>query len=128
LPERITTVVQIKRVYNEPHSQDGIRILVDRVWPRGCTKERARLDAWRKDLAPSPALRKWFGHDPAKWEEFCARYRIELKEPEPRRVIEELARLAHKHRLTLLFGAADTEHNQAVVLQEVIERAGKYLC
>ena len=120
-------MVQIKRVYNEPHPQDGIRILVDRVWPRGCTKERARLDAWRKDLAPSSALRKWFGHDPAKWEEFCVRYRIELKEPEPRRVIEELARLAHKHRLTLLFGAADTEHNQAVVLKEVIERAGKYI-
>lgn len=115
-------MVRIKRIYSKPSAQDGLRILVDRVWPRGCTKERARLDAWRKDLAPSTGLRTWFGHDPVKWDEFCRRYREELDQPDQRSAIEELARLAHKHRLTLLFGAADTEHNQAVVLKEVIDR------
>ncbi len=116
-------MVRIKRVYNDPSPQDGIRILVDRVWPRGCTKEQARLDAWRKDLAPSTALRKWFGHDPLKWDEFCARYRTELKGPEQRQAIKALADLAHQQTLTLLFGAADMEHNQARVLKEVIDRA-----
>ena len=115
-------MVHIKRIYSEPNPHDGIRILVDRVWPRGCTKERARLDGWRKELAPSTALRKWFGHDPLKWDEFRARYREELTQPEQRRAIEELARLARTQTLTLLFGASDPEHNQAVVLKELLVR------
>ncbi|GAB1722575.1 MAG: hypothetical protein NTNFB01_14710 [Nitrospira sp.] len=95
--------------------------MVDRVWPRGCTKERARLDGWRKELAPSTALRKWFGHDPLKWNEFRARYREELAQREQRSAIEELARLARARTLTLLFGASDLEHNQAVVLKELLD-------
>lgn len=115
-------MVHIKRVYSEPDPHDGIRILVDRVWPRGCTKERARLDGWRKELAPSTALRKWFGHDPLKWNEFRARYREELAQREQRSAIEELAGLARARTLTLLFGASDLEHNQAVVLKELLDR------
>ncbi|ULA60091.1 MAG: hypothetical protein LZF60_220004 [Nitrospira sp.] len=115
-------MVQIKRVYSEPSAQDGIRILVDRVWPRGCTKERARLDGWQKELAPSTALRKWFGHDPRKWHEFRSRYLDELAQPEPRKAIENLTKLARSQTLTLLFGASDLKHNQAVVLKELIDR------
>lgn len=117
-------MVQIKRAYSEPNPSDGLRILVDRVWPRGCKKELLRLDAWRKDLAPSSGLRTWFGHDPMKWAEFCIRYREELQQPEPHRAIEELAKLSSNQTVTLLFGAADIAHNQAVVLKELIERAG----
>ena len=116
-------MIQIKRVYDKPSSNDGIRILVDRMWPRGCTKEHARLDAWRKDLAPSAALRTWFGHDPAKWKEFRTRYRKELSQPEQGSAIEDLARLAQAQTVTLLYGASDTEHNQAVVLKELIDSA-----
>jgi len=117
-------MVHIKRVYDKPSSRDGARILVDRVWPRGCTKEQVRLAAWRKDLAPSTALRKWFGHDPKKWPEFRTRYHRELNQPEQRAAIKELCRLAHTKTVTLLYGASDTEHNQAVVLKELIEREG----
>ena len=116
-------MIRIKRVYETPHAHDGIRILVDRIWPRGCTKEQARLDAWRKELAPSTALRTWFGHDPAKWMEFRTRYRKELNRPEQNRAIEDLARLAQAQTVTLLYGASDKEHNQAVVLKECIDRA-----
>lgn len=114
-------MIRIKRVYSEPSVQDGIRILVDRVWPRGRTKEQARLTAWRKDLAPSTGLRKWFNHDPRKWPEFRARYRQELQQPERRAAIEDLARLADTKTVTLLYGASDQEHNQAVVLKELID-------
>lgn len=117
-------MVQIKRAYSEPNPSDGLRILVDRVWPRGCKKELLRLDAWRKDLGPSTELRKWFGHDPQKWSEFCVRYRNELQQPDQHHAIEDLARLARKQTVTLVFGAADIAHNQAVVLKELIERAG----
>ncbi|MBP8117197.1 MAG: DUF488 domain-containing protein [Nitrospira sp.] len=116
-------MIRIKRVYEKPSGRDGIRILVDRMWPRGCTKEQARLDAWRKDLAPSTALRTWFGHNPAKWMEFQARYRKELSLPAQKSAVEDLARLAHAQTITLLYGASDTEHNQAVVLKHCIENA-----
>lgn len=116
-------MIRIKRVYEKPSGRDGIRILVDRVWPRGCTKEQARLDAWRKDLAPSTALRAWFGHDPAKWMEFQTRYRNELSLPAQKSAVEDLARLAHAQTITLLYGASDTEHNQAVVLKDCIDNA-----
>ncbi|WHZ15739.1 MAG: DUF488 family protein [Nitrospira sp.] len=117
-----STMVRIKRVYVEPSPGDGVRILVDRVWPRGVSKEQARLDAWRKELAPSTELRKWFGHDPKKWDDFRTRYRMELRRPEQNQAIQELARLARSKTVTLLYGAADTEHNQAVVLKELIEQ------
>jgi len=118
-------MVQIKRVYHEPSPEDGRRILVDRVWPRGCKKEWLRLDGWAKDLAPSTELRKWFGHDPQKWEEFRLRYRKELQQPEAHRALQELGKLARTETMTLLYSAADTQHNQAVVLKEFIERTGR---
>lgn len=118
-------MVRIKRIYSEASSQDGLCILVDRLWPRGCRKEQLRLDAWHKDLAPSTALRKWFSHDPQKWDEFCLRYRKELQQPELHSAIQELGKLARMQTITLLYGAADTLHNHAVVLKELIERAGR---
>lgn len=118
-----SSVVRIKRVYDEPSPGDGVRILVDRVWPRGVSKEQARLDAWRKELAPSTELRKWFGHDPKKWDDFRTRYRTELRRPEQSEAIQELSRLARTKTVTLLYGASDTEHNQAVVLKEAIGSA-----
>ena len=110
--------IQIKRAYEEPHREDGTRILVDRLWPRGLTKEKARVDLWLKDVAPSTELRKWFAHDPARWAEFRSRYLDELK-----RNKEELSRLrreAAKGTITLVYGAKDQQHNEAVILQRVL--------
>jgi uncharacterized protein YeaO (DUF488 family) len=112
-------MVFTKRAYSTSSPRDGTRILVDRVWPRGITKARARIVEWRKDLAPSTELRQWFGHDPARWSEFRRRYRRELKRS--MREIEELARLSRKQTITLVYGAADEEHNQAVVLKGLID-------
>ena len=113
-------MIKIKRVYEEPSAGDGMRILVDRVWPRGISKERARLADWRKDLAPSTPLRKWFGHDPAKWKEFRTRYRTELKRSGRIYALKELAKLSHRKTVTLVYGAADEKHNQAVALKEFL--------
>jgi uncharacterized protein YeaO (DUF488 family) len=110
--------IKIKRVYQEPDHADGMRILVDRLWPRGLTKERARVDLWLKDIAPSTELRKWFSHDPEKWPEFQTRYRHELKSKG-----DQLALLKEKAThgpVTLLYGAKDEEHNEAVVLQALL--------
>jgi uncharacterized protein YeaO (DUF488 family) len=110
--------VQIKRVYDPPTKTDGLRILVDRLWPRGLSREAAALDEWMPDVAPSAALRKWFGHDPARWTAFQQRYRRELDaHPEP---IRALAARIRGHRATLLFGAKDVEHNQAMVLRDYL--------
>jgi uncharacterized protein YeaO (DUF488 family) len=112
--------IRVKRVYDKPDKTDGQRVLVDRVWPRGLTKEEARIDQWLKEIAPTTALRKWFGHDPARWTEFKKRYAKELNDrPEK---IEQLAREARKRTVTLLFGAQDIEHNNAVALKEYIEK------
>ena len=113
-------MIKIKRVYEEPSAGDGMRILVDRVWPRGISKERARLADWRKDLAPSTPLRKWFGHDPAKWKEFRTRYRTELKRSGQIEALKELAKLSRRKTVTLVYGAADEQHNQAVALKEFL--------
>lgn len=116
-------MVRIKRAYSEASPSDGIRILVDRIWPRGITKKRARIVEWRKDLAPSTSLRKWFGHDPARWNLFRRRYRKELK-----RSMEELQKLAYlsgKQTITLVYSAADEKHNQAVILKELIDESTK---
>ncbi len=112
--------IRIKRVYEPPSPDDGARILVDRVWPRGMTKDAAHIAAWYKDVAPSTTLRKWFGHDPARWDEFQRRYEAEL-DGNPR--VAELAARAGTEDLTLVYGARDTEHNQAVVLRDVLQRA-----
>jgi uncharacterized protein YeaO (DUF488 family) len=110
--------VQLKRAYDSPSPRDGMRVLVDRLWPRGMRKAKARIDLWLKDVAPSTALRQWFGHDPARWSEFRRRYRTELKrQPE---ALAQLRKLARQRRVTLVFGARDERRNQAVVLKEVL--------
>jgi uncharacterized protein YeaO (DUF488 family) len=108
--------VKIKRVYEAPDGDDGIRILVDRLWPRGLTKERAYVDLWLKDIAPSTELRKWFGHDPAKWEEFKELYHRELEANAEQ--VSLLKDQLKKGTVTLLYAAKDVEHNEAIVLQE----------
>jgi uncharacterized protein YeaO (DUF488 family) len=111
--------VKIKRVYEPRAKEDGQRILVDRLWPRGLTKAKAGVDLWLKDLAPSSALRKWFDHDPAKWAKFKTRYRAELELNAPQ--LSALKAAARKGRVTLVYGASDEQHNQAVVLRELLE-------
>jgi uncharacterized protein YeaO (DUF488 family) len=112
-------MVRTKRVYEEPVKDDGFRILVDRLWPRGLPKDRARIDLWLKEVAPSDALRKWFGHDRARWTEFKRRYFKELADK--KEVIESIIKQASQGRVTLLYGAKDVECNNAVALQEFIE-------
>lgn len=114
--------VRVQRAYDEPGPADGRRVLVDRVWPRGRTKEHLRLDAWERDLGPSTALRKWFGHDPARWLEFQARYRLELARPQQAQMLDGLAAAARQGPVTLVYGARDREHNQAQVIADEIER------
>jgi len=109
--------LQVKRVYTLPHRDDGVRILVDRLWPRGVTKEDAAIDQWLRECAPSNELRKWFGHDRAKWEEFKHRYFAELRGKEE--LLAPIRALAKK-RVTLLFGASDIECNNAVALMEYL--------
>lgn len=113
------TTISIKRIYEVPQSEDGFRVLVDRIWPRGMTKEKAALDLWAKDIAPSSALRKWFNHDIFKWSEFENRYRGELVNNEA--AILELMQKAARRHVTLLYGARDEQHNQAVVLRDFIQ-------
>lgn len=110
--------VQLKRIYEPPQKSDGYRVLVDRVWPRGLSKDAAQIDLWMKDIAPSTALRKWFNHDPARWVGFQEKYRAELRELGDK--LDELRDRAKKEPVTLLYGAKDTEHNQAVVLRDVL--------
>ncbi len=112
-------MVKTKRIYDPPSPDDGKRILIDRLWPRGIRKEEAKIDEWLKDIAPSTELRKWFSHDPVKWQEFRKRYKDELKKKSE--LVEKLRAEAKKGDITLLFAAKDTEHVNAVVLKEVIE-------
>lgn len=112
--------VRLKRIYEAKADDDGLRILVDRLWPRGIRKEDADIDLWLKDVAPSQDLRKWFGHDPARWEEFRQRYRDEiLRDPA---AFEHLREQCRGRTVTLLYGAKDTEHNQAVVLRDLLSK------
>ncbi|MDE2260396.1 MAG: DUF488 domain-containing protein [Betaproteobacteria bacterium] len=108
--------IRIKRVYEQPDRHDGRRILVDRLWPRGLTKEKACVDLWLKEIAPSTKLRKWFGHDPGRWEEFKKRYLAELKGNSEQ--IQLLKQALAKDTVTLVYGAKDEEHNEAIVIQE----------
>lgn len=112
-------MLKLKRIYEPASSSDGYRILVDRVWPRGFSKERAKIALWLKEIAPSTALRKWFGHDPERWPEFQKRYRKELRAHSD--LADAIRRLEKEHRvITLLFGARDEERNQAVVLRDFL--------
>jgi len=111
--------VSLKRAYEKPSSDDGTRVLVDRLWPRGVRKEKARIDVWLKEVAPSTQLRKWFGHDPEKWPEFQKRYRAELKGSA---ALAELRKLARQGHVTLVYGAKDKDHNDAVVLAKLLRR------
>jgi uncharacterized protein YeaO (DUF488 family) len=114
------TEIRIKRVYDPPGPDDGVRVLVDRLWPRGLKRSEARVETWLKEVAPSAELRKWFAHDPARWDEFQRRYRAELANNAALRVLRDLMR--ESKRVTLLFAARDAEHNNAVVLREICRR------
>jgi uncharacterized protein YeaO (DUF488 family) len=113
--------LRVRRIYETPARSDGYRILIDRIWPRGISKRRAKLDAWLPELAPSAELRTWFGHDPARWQEFRKRYRAELAGKAP--LIDSIRHRALDEPVTLLYAARDPLHNNAVVLQHVIEAA-----
>ena len=113
--------IRIKRAYERPDKEDGTRILVDRLWPRGLTKDKAKIDLWLKEVAPSTELRKWFAHDPAKWAEFQTRYRKELRKNK-----EQLSLLKHeaaRGTVTLIYGARDQQHNEAAVLQKLLDKS-----
>jgi uncharacterized protein YeaO (DUF488 family) len=111
--------ILLKRVYEAPARQDGMRVLVDRLWPRGLTPQKASADLWLREVAPSARLRRWYGHDPRRWEEFRHRYRAELEQaPQALRTLRELRR---RGRVTLLFAARSREQNNAVVLRDVLE-------
>ncbi len=114
--------IELKRAYDRPQTSDGIRILVDRLWPRGVKKSEAKIDEWLKELAPSDALRKWYGHQPGRWKEFAARYRKELQTPDSRVILDRLRSLARAKTITLVFAAKDEEHSNARVLLEVLGR------
>jgi uncharacterized protein YeaO (DUF488 family) len=119
----MTPAILLKRAYDKPGRADGYRVLVDRLWPRGIKKEALRLDAWAKDLAPSTQLRKWFAHDPRRWSEFRKRYRAELKDSHAAGSVGKILDAARPARMiTLLYGAKDAEHNEAVVLRSLFER------
>jgi uncharacterized protein YeaO (DUF488 family) len=113
-----TANVKLKRAYEPPAAGDGTRILVDRLWPRGITKERAAIDQWLKDISPSTELRKWFGHDPARWDEFRRRYAKEVRQKTY--LLDQLRSLARQGPITLVYSAHDERHNDAVELRELI--------
>ena len=110
--------IRVKRAYLPPAPEDGVRILVDQLWPRGVSKSDAKIDHWKKELAPSSELRRWFGHDPSRWDEFRHRYRAELADKTDQ--LNELRALAREGPVTLVFGARDDIHNQAVVLRDIL--------
>jgi uncharacterized protein YeaO (DUF488 family) len=114
--------IKIKRVYEQPDADDGERILVDRLWPRGLSKQKAQIDVWLKEIAPSTELRVWFAHDPDKWRGFRGKYQTELRHNTE--VLERLAVKAKSGTITLLYAARDTKHNEAIVLKQVLEKLG----
>lgn len=114
-------MIRIKRVYEPPSEDDGYRVLVDGLWPRGVAKEKAKIDLWFREIAPSHRLRKWFSHDPSKWPEFRERYRQELEDK--RELVDTIKMLEERYgTVTLLYSARDTRHNNAVVLKEYLDR------
>ena len=113
-------MVQVKRVYEEYSQTDGYRVLVERLWPRGISKERAKLDLWLKEISPSPQLRQWFSHDPEKWDGFRKRYWAELKQAQ--KPVEQLRKLIKQGKLTLIYAARDEQHNSAIILKDFLEQ------
>ncbi|SDP83726.1 Uncharacterized conserved protein YeaO, DUF488 family [Arthrobacter sp. ok909] len=116
------TDVQVRRVYDGTRDDDGVRVLVDRIWPRGMTKAKAALDEWCKDVSPSTELRKWYGHDPAKFDEFAMRYKAELEDPARAQALDHLRGLAKGRRLTLLTATKAADISEARVLADLIAR------
>ena len=116
--------VRVRRVYDDPSPEDGRRVLVDRLWPRGVAKARAGIDEWAREVAPSTELRRWYGHDPARFGEFRRRYRAELAEPERQAAVRHLRELARPGPLTLVTATRDVDHSQAAVLAEHLRAAG----
>jgi uncharacterized protein YeaO (DUF488 family) len=116
-------MIKLKRVYDTRSDDDGQRFLVERLWPRGVKREAAYLDGWLKELAPSPALRRWFGHDPERWSEFQQRYTAELQAADKQTLLHHLAARSQQGTVTLVFAAKDTQRNSAVVLKQVLEQA-----
>jgi uncharacterized protein YeaO (DUF488 family) len=116
-------MIALKRAYEAPTGQDGMRILVERLWPRGLRKEDARLDLWLKEIAPSPELRKWFGHDPARWKQFQKRYAAELERKKD--LVGLIRRQARSGKVTLVYAARDEAHNSALVLEQFLSRRQK---
>jgi uncharacterized protein YeaO (DUF488 family) len=122
--DRRIQMIKMKRVYDPVSPEDGKRLLVDRLWPRGLTKEKARVDEWMKELAPSNELRTWYSHDPAKWEEFRKRYIAELRgKPELKELMDRIRSEARKGTITLLFSSKEVEHGNAAVLKELLGKA-----
>jgi uncharacterized protein YeaO (DUF488 family) len=117
-----TPHVQIRRINEGPTPEDGTRVLVDRIWPRGMSKQRAHLDEWCKQIAPSTELRKWYGHDPDRFDEFTRRYEAELTDPERAAALAHLRELAHRQMLTLLTATKDVDISEAAVLAELVIR------
>jgi len=111
--------IRLKRAYEQPTADDGLRVLVERLWPRGLSKERAAVDLWIKDVAPSPELRRWFNHDPARWDEFRRHYRAELGQKKD--VVDELRRKCRDGTVTFVYAARDEQHNSALVLKDYLE-------
>lgn len=113
-------MIKLKRIYEKPEKSDGYRILVDRLWPRGVSKEKAALDLWLKEIAPTGDLRKWFSHDPKKWPEFQKRYIRELRDNH--KAVSQLAAMTQKGTITLLYAAKDEEHNEAIIIKDFVNR------
>jgi uncharacterized protein YeaO (DUF488 family) len=116
--KQMNPAIRLKRAYDEPAPDDGVRILVERLWPRGLTKGRAKIDFWLKDVSPSPELRKWYAHDPAKWAEFQKRYRAELAENKS--AIQELRAKCDSGTVTFVYAARDEERNSALILKDFL--------
>jgi uncharacterized protein YeaO (DUF488 family) len=112
------TVIRLKRAYDKPARSDGKRVLVERLWPRGVSKSEAKLDLWLKDIAPTPALRKWFNHEPARWEQFRTKYFSELRK---NKALDELRQLLKKGIVTFVYAARDEQHNAALALKQYLE-------
>lgn len=115
-------MIATKRAYEPAEPSDGYRVLIDRLWPRGVSKERAQLDSWAKEVAPSAELRKWYGHDPDKWPEFQTRYREELRNPAAQAVLDDLVRRARRGRVTLVFGSKAAEISDVAVLEKLLNQ------
>ncbi len=113
--------VHVKRVYEDAHEDDGVRILVDRIWPRGVSKEDAALDDWMKEISPTTDLRKWFNHDPKKFADFKQKYKEELTTGTQRKALDKVKAIARERRVTLVYAAKNEKYNQAVVLKEILD-------